>query len=149
MVRAKLSTTETGFDRVDTALKSSNVTVGADEGIGAYAKNSGYSPTVRSAIVMMIDSLQENYRIGQYHNVSAADGNFLQVGEMKLLDSIVLYNENLWDFMDSAIPDTIDYWDESASFSKQKWFTFYFIDKTAEEKITYLNYIKYQILNEN
>lgn len=48
--------------------------------------------------------------------------------------------------VDSAIPDTIKYWPASEKFSEQRWYADNFENQPKFAVITYLNYLRNQLL---
>ena len=136
------------FKEIDRSLTFSSDSAHSQEGIGAVEKLYPIS-LMQSEIILLIDSLKENYERIPNSSRQIETSKRLQPDIVRLLQNIQQFNKLKWDMADSRIPDTINYRPGLDRFSEQKWFSTYFKNTPKEASITYLNYLRKQVLTIN
>lgn len=132
------------FNKVEHGLSDDVDSVQRSIGIGAFEKVHS-SSMLETEILSLIDSLKENAVINFDTSALVVMPESMQSDFKKLLARIRELNRYKWDIVDSHIPDTINYWIGTGAFSADKWL----LDLEGmkkEEIITYLNFLRSQIL---
>lgn len=101
---------------------------------------------LRSQIILLIDSLKDEYETLPEKAKAAEISKNKYPGINRLLSLIQGHNKLKWDAADSALPDTIPYWLETEKFNRQKWVQSNFDEPVKFEVITYLNYLRNKTL---
>ncbi len=100
-------------------------------------------------LTLLIDSLRESY---EFRSQVFKDAQYIKDRRIKagrLLLGIRKYNEWKKNMVDSQMPDTIRYNLDFGVFDEKKWMNYYFESAPREESITYLNFLKNQIIQNN
>ena len=103
---------------------------------------------MKSQIILLIDSLKENYEKIPESSKPIEISKQLQFDIVRLLQNVQQFNKFVG-YVDSRIPDTIKYWHGVGKFSELKWFSTYFKSAPKEASITYLNNLRNQVLTIN
>jgi hypothetical protein len=104
---------------------------------------------MKSQMILLIDSLKENYKTSSEELKQAKSMAKLRLDLKRLLSYIHNYNQMKMSEVDSQMPDTIIYNSGLVKISGQKRQSGFFEGVPKEVSITYLNYLRNQVLKNN
>ena len=136
------------FKEVDSGLTSSSVSVVPNGGTSAV-EEVYISSSMKSQLILLIDSLKDIYEISSENSKQVRSTKELRLDTKRLLSYIQNYNQLKKIEVDSQMPDTIIYNSGLAKFNGQKWQSDYFEGVPKEVSITYLNFLRNQLIKNN
>jgi hypothetical protein len=104
---------------------------------------------MKSRIILLIDSLKQAYETIRDTTKPLQIPIGLQSDTKRLLQELQEFNRIKSAGADSRSADTISYWQGVDRFDEQNWLAVFFENASREVSITYLNYLKNQVMTKN
>ena len=134
------------FKDIDSSLKSSTESRGNEN---SEVEEVYIISSMKSQLVLLIDSLKESYEISSEDSKQVKQAKGLRFDTRRLLSYIQSYNQLKKSKHGSQMPDTVLYNPVSAKFDERKWYSDYFEGAPKEVSITFLNFLRNQLIKDN
>jgi hypothetical protein len=133
------------FKEVEKSLEESQDTAHEVNGLGAVQKIYPIA-SLKSATVFLIDSLKEKYSNISRSAKQGEASKLLRPDVRRLLSNMQELNQLKKDVENINTTDTVKYWSASEKFSEDLWYKMFFESTSAPGVITYLNYLRNQVV---